>query len=96
MILQNRRLTIREITEDVGISFGSCQAIVTEKLKMHCIATKFVPRVLTEDQKANRVNISQELLDRVSADENFLKTVVTGDETWVYGYDVETKAHSSQ
>jgi transposase len=25
-----------------------------------------------------------------------LKTIVTGDETWVNGYDVETKAHSSQ
>ena len=66
------------------------------KLNMHHVATKFVPRVLTKDQKANRVNISQELLDRVSVDENLLKTIVTGDETWVYGYDVETKAHSSQ
>jgi len=63
---------------------------------MRHIATKFVPRVMTEDQKANRVNISQELLDRVSTDENFLKTFVTGDETWVYGYDVKTKAQSSQ
>ena len=50
---------------------------------MHCVAAKFVPRVLTEDQKAHRVNISQELLDRVSVDDNFLKTNVTGDETWV-------------
>ena len=55
LILQNRRLTIREIAEDVGISFGSCQAILTEKLNMHRVATKFMPRVLTEDQKANRV-----------------------------------------
>jgi len=63
---------------------------------MQRVATKFVPRVLTEDQKAHRVNISQELLDRVSVDETFLKTIVTGDVTWVYGYDVETKAQSSQ
>jgi len=72
LILQNRRLTIREIAEDVGISFGSCQAILTEKLNMHRVTVKFMHRVLTEDQKANRVNISQELLDRVSVDENFL------------------------
>jgi hypothetical protein len=51
---------------------------------------------LTEDQKAKHVNIGQELLDRVSVDENFLKTIVTGDETWVYGYDVEIKAQSLQ
>jgi len=85
LILQNGRLTLREIAEDIGISFGSCQAILTEKRNMHRVAAKFVPRALTEDQKANRVNISQELLDRVSIDENFLKTIVTGDETWVYG-----------
>jgi len=96
LILKNRRLTIREIAEDVGISYGSCQAILTEKLNMYHIAAKFVPHVLTEDQKANCVNISQELLDHVSVDENFLKTIVTGDETWVYGYDVETKVQSSQ
>jgi len=47
LILQNRHLTIREIAEYVGISFGSCQAILTEKLNMHRVATKFVPRVLT-------------------------------------------------
>ena len=96
LILQNHRLTIREIAEDVGISFGSCQAILTEKLNMHRIAAKFVPCVLTEDQKANRGNISQELLDHVSVDENFLKTIVTGNETWVYGYHIKTKAQSSQ
>jgi hypothetical protein len=37
LILQNRRLTIREIAEDVGISFGSGQAIQTEKLNMNCL-----------------------------------------------------------
>jgi len=95
LILQNRRLTIREIAEDVGITFGSCQAILTEKLNLHRVAAKFMPRVWTEDQKANSVNISQELLDRVTIDENFLKTIVTGNETWVYGYDFETKAQSS-
>jgi hypothetical protein len=31
LILQNPRLAIREIAEDVGISFGSCQTILTEK-----------------------------------------------------------------
>jgi len=56
LILQNRRLTVREIAEDVGISFGSRQAIL--KLNMHRVAAKSVPRVLTEDQKTNRVNIS--------------------------------------
>jgi len=55
-----------------------------------------VPRLLTNDQKENRVEISQELLANANGNENFLKNIITGDETWVYGYDVETKMQSSQ
>ena len=40
---------------------------------MHRVAAKFVPRLLTEEQKQNRVTVSQELLDRSNTDENFLK-----------------------
>ena len=47
-------------------------------------------------RKHTILTISQELLDHVSVDENFLKIIVTGDETWVYGYDIKTKAQSSQ
>ena len=35
-------------------------------------------------------------LDSVRDDPNLLKRVITGDESWVYGNDVETKAQSSQ
>jgi hypothetical protein len=38
----------------------------------------------------------QELLDHASKDENFLKRIITCDETWVYVYDVEMKMQSSQ
>ena len=34
MILDNRRITIREVADDVAISFGSCQAIFTNVLGM--------------------------------------------------------------
>ena len=52
--------------------------------------------LLTDAQKENCVTVSQELFDRSNADENFLKNVITGDETLVYDYDVETKVQSSQ
>jgi hypothetical protein len=63
---------------------------------MHRVVSKFVPQFLTQGQRDNRVAICQELLDRVSDDENFLKRIITGNETWAYGYDVETKMQSSQ
>ena len=96
VICQNRRLIVREVAEVVGICKSLCHLILTDKLKMCRVAAKFVPRLLTDAQKENRVTVSQELFDRSNADENFLKNVITGDETWVYGYDVETKVQSSQ
>ena len=96
VIRSNRRLTVREVAEEVSISKTVCHEILTENLGMHRTAAKFVPRLLTYYQKQNRVDVSQELLDRANGDDNFLKKIITGDETWVYGYDVETKVQSSR
>jgi len=51
MIRSNRRLTIREISEDVNISYGSVQNILTTDLNMRRESVKFVLRVLTVEQK---------------------------------------------
>jgi len=37
-----------------------------------------------------------ELRDRAASDSSFLGNVITGDETWVCGYDPETRVQSSQ
>jgi histone-lysine N-methyltransferase SETMAR len=89
-VRSNRRLTVQEIVE------GSCHDILTTKLEMHRVVAKFVPRLLTQDQRDSRVAICEELLDRTSEDENFLKRIIIGGEKLVYGYDVETKMQSSQ
>jgi hypothetical protein len=36
-------------------------------------------------QKQNHVVVSKEFVNRTNADENLLKNIVTGDETWFYG-----------
>ena len=58
-------MTVREVAEEVSISKTVCHEILTENLGMHRIAFKFVPHLLTGDQKQNRVDASQELLDRL-------------------------------
>ena len=76
VIRQNRRLTVREAAEEVGVCKSSCHLIFPEKLKMRRVAAKFVPRLLTDAQKENRVTVSHELFGRSNADENFLKNVI--------------------
>ncbi|UYV62765.1 hypothetical protein LAZ67_2001857 [Cordylochernes scorpioides] len=96
MILANRRITVREVAEDLNISIGSCHSIFINDLGMRRVAAKFVPKLLNCDQKQHRMNIANEMLDSFRDDPNLLQRVITGDEAWVYGYDVETKAQSSQ
>ena len=67
--------------------------ILTEDLHMRKVWAKMVPKELTEEQKQRRVTICQELLER---QDDILGRVFTGDETWVYQHDPETKQQSAQ
>jgi hypothetical protein len=48
------------------------------------------------DQKQQHVNVCKELRQIASDDATFLSTVITGDESWIYGYGPETKQQFSQ
>jgi AraC-like DNA-binding protein len=96
LILEDRRLTVREIADEVGISTGSAHSILTENLHMCRVVAKFVPKLLSQEHQQLRLEVARDMLERANGDPEFLKTVITGDETWVYGYDPETKVQSSQ
>ena len=51
VVHNNRRLTVREIADDCGISVDSCNAILTDDLHMKCVCMEFVPHLLTDDQR---------------------------------------------
>lgn len=96
IVLQNRRITIREVAEELNISYGSCEDIINNNLGMKRVAAKMIPKLLNLEQKEYRKEIAQLMLNDVENDPDLLKRVITGDESWVYGYDIETKAQSSQ
>lgn len=66
MILKYRRNTVRDIADEVGISFGSCQAIFLDVLSIKQI------RSGTAEFLINRVDITHELLTEVSNNPEFL------------------------
>jgi hypothetical protein len=95
-ILADRRRTIHDVCEIVGLSYGTVQRIPSDDLNMRRIAAKFVPLLLSNYQKEHRVAVCRELKDKARDDPNFISKVITGDESLVYGYDPETKQQSSQ
>jgi len=53
VIRENRRLTLREDAEAVGICKSSCDLFLIVKLKMRRVPVKFVPRQLTRHSFCN-------------------------------------------
>ena len=80
----------------VGISTGSVHCILTKDLNLRRVSAKFVPKLLMEQQEELQKEISTDMMDLANHDPEFIKTIVTGDETWVYGYDPDTKFQFSQ
>jgi hypothetical protein len=64
----NRRLAVHEISAEVGISYGTCQAISTEDLNKRHVSAKFVPCVLTIEQKEHLLSVATNLLQEAETD----------------------------
>ena len=62
MILNNRRITIRRVSDDFGISFDLCQGIFTDALGIKSAIARIVPQLINCEQKQRRMNIAQEML----------------------------------
>jgi len=56
-IKEDRRYTIDEISEAMGVTWSSCQRILTVDLNMRRVAAKFVPRLLTQETKNTRLTL---------------------------------------
>jgi len=87
----DRRLTVRMIASELNLNHATAHQILTEELAMKKLCVKFVPKNLTIEQKDNRKDLCLHLLERIERGRNFLKNVITGGETWIFGYDPEKK-----
>lgn len=93
LVLSNRRLSQRDLVDITGISKGSIQSILKDHLGLSRVSSRLVPKTLNFLQKNHRVEVAKEML---SMDDNDLKRIITGDETWIYAYDPETAQQSSE
>ena len=85
IVFENRKLKLREIADTLTISYGSVYAILHEHLSMRKLLSKWVPRLLTVDQKRQHVVDSERCLELIHRNKpNFLRRYVTMDETWIH------------
>jgi len=55
-----------------------------------------VPKIQTQDQKYNRRDMCLDFLEQIKNDPSFLEHVITGDKTWIFEYDPETKLQNQE
>ena len=83
---------MRVTAEELNMNRETVRQIVNEDLGMRKISAKVVPQILTHDQIQRRLHISSDLLRNAE----MFDRVITGDETWCFQYDPETKRQSMQ
>ena len=95
LIKENRRITINELPELLGVSAGSAAKIM-DTLGYSKVCASWVPRQLTEAHKQSRLEACPEHLEYCHSDKAFLQQIVTGDETWVHHLEPESKRASME
>ena len=65
LFMCDRRRDLRSIASEVNISFGAVQSILTNILGMSKVSARWVPRMLTDDQKRTRLDVSSHPLPRM-------------------------------
>ncbi|UYV67368.1 MARS [Cordylochernes scorpioides] len=73
LVREDRRITVREVTEEAGISFGSTQSIMTDILGVRRLNAVLVPKDLTFDQKNARKETASLNLEATTDDPELLK-----------------------
>jgi histone-lysine N-methyltransferase SETMAR len=97
MVLDDWRIKVREIAETTGISKERVGCILHEELDMKKLCARWLPRLLTVDQKCTHMKISEQCLERLNKNKtDFAHRFITMDETWIHHYTPESKQQLKQ
>lgn len=95
-VTKNRCASLRMMEEALMVNRETIRLILHEDLKKTKVCAKFVPHALTNEQKFSRIAHCEDVISAAKNDEKFLKSIVTGDETWCFQYDPKTKRQSAE
>jgi len=97
MVLHDRQMKVREISETIGISKERVGYILHDELDIKKLCARWVQRLLTADQKRTRTKTSEQCLERFNKNKtDFVRRFITMDETWIHRYTPESKQQSKQ
>jgi histone-lysine N-methyltransferase SETMAR len=110
LVKNDRRIASRMIAEFLNIPKTAVLRILKKDLGKRKLCARLVPHSLTPEEREDRVTSYQDRVtsyqDRVTsyqdifviadANKNFVNNIITGDKTWCFVFDPETKRQSSE
>ncbi|CAH1971957.1 unnamed protein product [Acanthoscelides obtectus] len=92
LIIEDRHVTFREIEASLKISKTSIKKKLHEELGVKKLVSRWIPHLLTEQQKTLRVNSCQKTLHLFnSGNSKNVYSIASGDESWIYCEEKPTK-----
>ena len=81
MAEQDARLSVKDIASCTGISEGSVQTILKKRLDLRKVCARWVPHLLTEEQKTQHLKCARELLKTYKGcNSRVIYNLLTGDD----------------
>ncbi|UYV60326.1 hypothetical protein LAZ67_1000841 [Cordylochernes scorpioides] len=71
--IQSRNSEKANLSSETGLSVGLCHQIVTKDLDMIQTSSKFVPRILTEEQKEVRMDVCKNMVEMTRTDPEWMQ-----------------------
>ena len=97
VVEQDARLSVRDIASCTGLSEGSVQTILKKRLDLRKVCARWVPHLLTEEQKIQCLKCARELLKTYKGcNSRVISNLLTGDETWVHMFEPQRRADNKQ
>ena len=96
IIKLDRRITYEGIMEELQIGRNAITTILHDYLDIRKVSARWIPHRLSDEQKHTRVELCKFMLHKFrSGESKAVSKIVTGDESWIYQYDPETKQQST-
>ncbi len=88
IVNKDKHITTRKISDAIGISKERVSYTLHNELSLRKLCKKWIPHVLTEENKLKRVEYSRKSLETLNKG---YKNIITGDETWLHSYTIASK-----
>ena len=90
-------MPVIDIANCTGISEGSVQTIMKKRLDLRKVCARWVPHLLTEEQKTQRLKCDREFLKTFKGCNCLvISNLLTGVENWVHMFEPQRRADNKQ